>query len=524
MGFTNSSAPNTSANRRQFLTTAAVGGALAGFGDLSFISRLGRLHADDVKLDPKVVRLDSGVEPLVQLLESTDRGKIVEVVAERIRGGVSYQQLLAALFLAGVRNVQPRPSVGFKFHAVLVVNAAHLASLASPDEHRWLPIIWAIDNFKGAQARDVQEGNWTMPPVDESAVPSASKARAMLSSALDQWDEGPADAAIAVYVRGSTSGDVFETLFRYGARDFRAIGHKAIFVANSYRTLQCIGWRHAEPVLRSLVYALLNHEGQPNPAKEDLPNDRPWRKNIELAKTIRGDWRDGKNDDAATTDLLATLRTASEEEAPKKVVALLNRGVSAASIWDALFVASGELLARQPGIAGLHTLTTTNALRYAFDTVVDDETRRMVLLQNAAFLPMFRREMERRGKLPEFELDRLEQQAFTGDAATASGKQVETILREISGDRKAAARHVLAYRQAGGSPQQLIDAARLAIYLKGSDAHDYKFSSAVLEDYDHVSPAWRERFLAASVYWLKGSDAKDNALVARTRAALGKHA
>jgi hypothetical protein len=34
--------------------------------------------------------------------------------------------VLAALLLAGVRNIQPRP-VGFKFHAVLVVNSAHLA-------------------------------------------------------------------------------------------------------------------------------------------------------------------------------------------------------------------------------------------------------------------------------------------------------------------------------------------------------------------------------------------------------------
>ena len=53
----------------------------------------------------------------------------------------------------------------------------------------------------------------------------------------------------------------FELFFRYGARDFRSIGHKAIFVAGSYRVLQVIGWRYAEPVLRSLAYALLMHDG-----------------------------------------------------------------------------------------------------------------------------------------------------------------------------------------------------------------------------------------------------------------------
>ena len=60
----------------------------------------------------------------------------------RIRAGVSYQEVVAALMLAGVRNVQPRPSVGFKFHAVLVVNSAHVASLNARDTDRWLPIFW----------------------------------------------------------------------------------------------------------------------------------------------------------------------------------------------------------------------------------------------------------------------------------------------------------------------------------------------------------------------------------------------
>jgi len=58
------------------------------------------------------------------------------------------------------------------------------------------------------------------------------------------------------------------------------------------------------------------------------------------------------------------------------------------------------------------------------------------------------------------------------------------------------------------------------IFLKGRDAHDYKFSSAVLEDYQNLSPVWRDHYLAASVFNLRGSGAADNQLVKRTRAAL----
>ena len=84
----------------------------------------------------------------MRLLEETPREKVLEAFAARIEKGTSYREVVAALLLAGVRNIQPRPSVGFKFHAVLVVNSAHLASISSPDEHRWLPIFWALDQFK----------------------------------------------------------------------------------------------------------------------------------------------------------------------------------------------------------------------------------------------------------------------------------------------------------------------------------------------------------------------------------------
>jgi hypothetical protein len=85
----------------------------------------------------------------------------------------------------------------------------------------------------------------------------------------------------------------------------------------------------------------------------------------------------------------------------------------------------------------------------------------------------------------------------------------------------AAARKVLAYLKANSDPREFIMLARRLVFLKGTNAHDYKFSSAVLEDYLHLSPTCRDRFLAASVFNLRGSGDSDNDLVKRTRAALG---
>src|SRR5271165_4779574 len=206
-------------DRRRFLQASAAGVAMAGLGDLGFLSRLRPVSADEAKLDPKVVRLQPEIEPLVRLLEDTPRNRLLEEVAGRIKKGLSYQEVLAALLLAGVRNIQPRPGVGFKFHAVLVVNSAHLASLGSPDSDRWLPIFWALDYFKDSQARDVREGNWTMGPVDEKAVPPPGRAREAFIAAMDRWDEAAADAAVAGLARTAGSNEIYELFVRYGARD-----------------------------------------------------------------------------------------------------------------------------------------------------------------------------------------------------------------------------------------------------------------------------------------------------------------
>ena len=495
--------------RRSFLKAA---GAFTALGDLGFLSRLPAVSAEDAALDPHFVRFHPEIEPLVRLLEDTPRERVLEEIAARIHRGLSYREVLAALLLAGVRNIQPRP-VGFKFHAVLVVNSAHLASLASPDSDRWLPIFWAIDQFKSSQAQDVQQGNWTMSAVEESKVPASHAARAAFIAAMDDWDESAADAAVVGLVRTAGADELFELFARYGARDFRDIGHKAIYVANSFRCLGAIGWHHAEPVLRSLTYALLDRSGaKENPAKADLPADRPFRQNLEAVSQIHAPWLDGKPNAEASAELLQAMRSGTAAETSALTVQLLNRGVAPQSIFDALFNGAGELVMQAPGILSIHAMTFTNAAHYAWHRVQSDETRRLLLLQNAAFLPLFRGNRGDQGQ----HLDALEPLAPTaqGDEAVAE------IFTEAGTDRATAARKLLGYLQTQPSPKAFADAARRLVFLKGRDAHDYKFSSAVLEDYERLSPPWRDRLLASSLFYLRNPGDADNDLVKRTRAAL----
>jgi hypothetical protein len=136
-----------------------------------------------------------------------------------------------------------------------------------------------------------------------------------------------------------------------------------------------------------------------------------------------------------------------------------------------------------------------------------------LLLQTAAFIPMFRGE---RAGGNAVKIDQFEPLPPKAKGQVA----IEEIFADVSSDRMSAARKMSAYLKENPQPEKLINAARRLIFLKGTNAHDYKFSSAALEDYYNVSPAWRDRYLASSVFNLRGSGGQDNELVKRTRAAL----
>ena len=506
------------ATRRQFLKLAGAAGAATGFGGLSFLGKLPAVSAQQARLNPARVVLDGSIAPLVKLLEDTPREQVLERVAERIRSGTTYQEVVTALFLAAIQNISPRPTLGFKFHGVLVIHASHLASMASPDAgDRWLPILWAVDSFKAAQIMEQKGAHWQMAALNESAVPAPHLAREAFIDAMEKWDDVRADAAVVGLVRSAGANEIADLLYRYGTRDYRSLGHKSIFVAHGWRLLQVIGWQHAETVARALVYACLAHDVKGStPDRADSPLDRSWRRNVPLAKAMRADWMEGKLDDGATRELLAVFRKGSNDEASDLAAEVIRRGVSPQSVWDAIHCGAAELLLRQPGILALHAVTAADGRRHAFQTCGDDNTRKLLLLQNAAFIPMYREQMTAGGlgsvkKLGEAPIDTMQSEP---------GATVDEIFREISKDRKSATRKLAGYLDQGGDLRELMNTTRRLIFLKGSDHHDYKFSGSVFEDYGKISPQWRNRFLATAACYFRGSGDKNIPLVDKIRAAL----
>jgi hypothetical protein len=467
-------------NRRTFIHAAGATG-------LGLTGRFGSTETDRT------------VAVLLKLLENSPRERIPRELVRMIRTGLRYEDLLAALSLAAVRSVQPYPDVGFKYHSVMVLRSIHLTTQHLSSADKWFPIVWATDYFKDTQAQERVTGAWRLPTRLAAPVGNPQAARRALVTALDNWDRDAADAAIVKYAQAARPDEIFSVLFPYGARDLRAIGHKAITVSNAHSLIALLGNAQAEPMLRSTVSALQNSGPSPNPASHDLQPDQPWRQNQQRLREIPPSWKQGRDDLGARTELRAALYRVSEQEAGTVVVELLRQGISPEAIWRVLFDTAAELLMRQPSIVLLHAQTTANALHYAYRVCGNEQTQQLMLLQCAAFIAMFRKLVDT--TQPDLSLEALRPLPLDRTSVDAIGE----IFSDLSaGHRLQAARKSLGYLQSGGDAEALIANARRHLVYNADEAHDYKFSEAVFDNYSHLSDAaWRCRFLSAGMAYFK---------------------
>jgi len=431
---------------------------------------------------------------LVALVQRTPRAELLARAVQLHAGGVHWRELLAAAFLAGIHDVQPRP-VGFKFHCVLMTASAFAIADALPERERLAVALFNLDDFKNSQAQDVEAGDWTLPPApDIGADVDAAKAAAALVAAMTERDPAAADRAVTTLARVATLDQAFEPLWWFGARDFTNVGHHPIFVAQAYRTLQQIGWQHAEPVLRSLVWGLL--------AAKAGADDAAFVANQERAAALRlAD--DGKPSARATGDVLRDLHTKDADGAAAMVAALLHDGLALDAVLDGLRLMAIEQLWRQPGVLAVHALTSLNALRFAAGTAQAEHTRAMALLQAASWQVQYR-DFLGRGANYDREAPGLDAIAVADGASTPA-----SVFATARAARRDTAPQALLCARAGTAG--LLAAMRHWLVRKVGEHHDYKFAEALAEEIAAAAPDTAARMFAGSVGYLRRPSDPDHA-------------
>jgi hypothetical protein len=221
------------------------------------------------------------------------------VLAGQLRGGLPYRRFLAAVFLAALRKQHSH-------HSVYLVHSAHQVSLDLRTQETLLPLFWAVDHFMWHQQ------TFPTPAVRPLAgpLPAPEKAESEVHEAMQRADEERAERAATALTRGAGARQAFDTFWQYGCRDVSLIGHRAIAVTSCWRTLETIGWQHAEPVLRFVVHNLLTTNGGP---------DRYYRPNLarvdRVLDKLPAGWPAGHADRGATAEAFALLRQGQSERA-----------------------------------------------------------------------------------------------------------------------------------------------------------------------------------------------------------------
>lgn len=461
-------------------------------------------------------------EALIRLLEDTARDRVVDALAAKIRKGLGPDELVAALFAAGTRNVLTGREFGAEQHILLCVHSVHRASSLMPARLRWRPLLWAADFFKEAQETVAEYEPHPMQPLSDRGVPEPRRALRAFEEAMDAFDGARAEAAIADLHRSAPRHLVIETLLRHGSRDFRHIGHKAIHVSNGLATLDAVEWRGAEEALRSMASTMALHYEE---AGRDP--DRSWVSNQKLVTRMRDDWTSGRPSDDAVRSLLTTLRRGEPDAASTEVVRWSSLGVAPRALWDAMLLSSAELLFNNPqSVEALHAVTASNAAYVAFERARDDANRRLLLLQNAARIADFHDYVAyravRRQTSPMFavEIDQLEPAPVPASAEQAV-KEVFAGIGQSPDERMKATKLTLGLLESGSKTagQMLVRGLEI-ISDRATDSHDFKLAAAVADDLERLSPQWRARYLVACIVRFKGSTEPTTAL-ARQCEALG---
>jgi hypothetical protein len=507
-------------NRRGFLASSAAAAALPTLPDLGFLAPVSRAVAADVRIDQDQVRLTPSIELLVKLIQTTPRDKCIPVFIEQLRAGLSYQNFLSALLLAAVEHGDA--------HQVAGVYSAHRVSSEARVEERLLPLFWALDRLVGG----FQEEHPQSPGSLAGELPRADQAAAIFREAMAELDPSHAERAIVVLARTRGPRLAMSLLWEYGARRVcGTLGHHPIMVANTWRTLEALGWQHAEQVLRYLARAFPRNKA-----------DRTYEPNRQRAREILSklppDWAANEPSRAATLEIYNLLRQGKTDAVCDLICTQLSSGrVKAGAAWDAIHLVAADLLFRYKtggiAIGGvlIHAVTSTNALRCGFDCSGDDRVRLLMLLQSVGVLgDLFILPNQRDGQLREMNLLDLQTDDVKASASVAdvfamlpnktkdpSSADAEA-YRKLSDD---ACRISFGLSRTSATQAAFKQAARSLLCVKATgNPHDLKYPVAAFEDTALASPEWRPYLLASSVHALHGIASADSTTLLQAKKAL----
>jgi hypothetical protein len=400
-------------------------------------------------------------------------------------------------------------------HEIAMMYSAFRISGELPIEESPLPLFWALDSLTRRIDNHRAEVKPWFRALPAGTLPTPAKALRVLNDAIRAQDEVTAELAAVSLARSIGSRQTIELVWKYAARDNDDLGHKAIGCANAWRTLDVVGWEHAEVPLRYLV------------SRSARGADNTFSGCVERVQAtlpqLPADWCSETADREATLELHEEIRNARTTAAADLVCKQLVSGkVKAASIWDAVHLSAAELLLRSKIRSRgwpVHAVTSSNALHFSFRTVLDNATRLLFLLQAVSRVSdQMTRLALKRGDL----LDLRIRDLARDDIPAAPQDAIDEIFSQLPAkgetwevntgrdqDHKACRMAFTLLADRGNRMPFIRATCKLANRKATWNAHDMKFPAAAFENTDHISEPWRPHLLAATIHAVHGPASGD---------------
>lgn len=442
---------------------------------------------------------------LVDTLINMPRSELQLWVVEQIRSGqLNKAELVKALLSAGVSQIEPRP-VGFKYHAVLMVDAARRLSLQAEGgatKASWIPLLWNVDYFKHSQARSQTSSNWQLASASEQ-LPALPESQKLFFDSMQNKTWLQADQAITRLGRSASLYQVFESMLYWAIKDFHSIGHKAVLLAGIWRCLEYAGWRESETILRGTAFALLADgavvaDEAPGWWLEDFPLNRARLSDIpDQAFSL-------SISTAQTIEMVKALQSAQPDESRALAVSGLRAGGSLVSLWDAVFLSAADAVMKRPSIPMLHCVTVSHAFYALWQRTSDPIMRRVIPLQAVSYVAQMKNQRREGG------WNGLDVLQLTPTDESRNPTELALELGEELGYGPERARRLILSYPLDSQWWHLRQVLNHWLLYKSNKAHDFKFGAAVLETMEWISPQWRAAYLAASSRLLMGSNMPDS--------------
>lgn len=484
--------------RRTFLTQLAVGGAALGCS-----ADAGSRHRAMARLAAAGAAPVRDLERMADTILAVDVGELSATALGWLDDGVAVRDILSAAYLAGLREIDPSP-IGGQVHALMMVASASAAIGALPVEQRPLPMLFHLQRTRRSVGRDAADGDWTMPSAPTFEAAPRQQQLMAFATAMEQWDEPAADRAVTALHGELSLRAFFEEVWPWAARDFRVIGHKMIFATQTFRAIEDLGWRLGRDAVRAVVRGILDQNPYGRFADaESRAILAQFDRNRRQSDRFPDGWKLGRDDPETSFALLRGLRSATAGDASDAILFALQTGVGERCVWDGLRLCAFEIAMRHPDIAGMHPVTSVNALWRGSRITARESTRRLCLLQAASWMVMFRDFLAARGSR-ELHLD---------DITGRAGKGKGTVADPFTATDEAAAR-ALAVDSCAADAAAFARRATLLLAKKAQHDHDYKFTIAALEEIEAAHPQCRPFLAAAAMADLRRDAADDHAVVA----------